>query len=97
MPIQRRIGGVSTIRTMTAYDTVREILNMAVLFNPTRVFWTLAGVNVVAGLAWGVPIVLDGRGVSVGTMLAILTSLNFFFLGLVAEQVSLIRRNRVSS
>lgn len=94
--IRTRLAGVSTISTMTAYETVKEILNMVVLFNPTRVFWPLAGVSLVAGVAWGLPIILQGRGVSVGAMLAILAGLIFFFLGLLAEQVSLIRRASVS-
>jgi len=46
---------------------------------------------------WGVPIILRGRGVSVGAMLSLVTGLIFFFLGLVAEQVSLIRRASVST
>lgn len=93
--IRKRLAGESTISALTAYETVKEILNMVVLFNPTRVFWTMAVVSLVAGIGWGVPIVLAGRGVSVGAMLAILAGLIFFFLGLLAEQVSLIRRDRV--
>jgi len=37
--------------------------------------------------------VLRGNGVSVGAMRAILTGVVFFLLGLLAEQVSLIRRS----
>ena len=93
--IQPRIAGASNVGTMTAFETLKEILNMVVLFNPTRVFWPIAAVCVVAGIAWGLPIVLQNRGVSVGAMLALLTGLIFFFLGLLAEQVSLIRRRSI--
>lgn len=90
-----RLEGTSTIGVGTAVDTVREILNMVVLFNPTRIFWPLALVWLIAGVAWGLPIVVRGSGVSVGAMLALTMGALLFFLGLVAEQISLIRRGRV--
>jgi hypothetical protein len=49
---------------------------------------------VLFGVAWGLPLILMGRGVSVGSMLAIVTGVIFFFLGLVAEQLSLIRKGK---
>jgi glycosyltransferase involved in cell wall biosynthesis len=91
--IRERRAGTSTISTRTAFQTVMEILNIVVLFNPHRIFLPLSLICVALGVAWGLPIVLDGRGVSVGAMLAILTGIVFFFLGLLAEQISLIRRN----
>jgi len=94
--IRARLAGESTISTMTAYETVKEILNMVVLFNPTRVFWPIAGASMLAGVLWGLPIALRGNGISVGAMLAILAGMLFFFLGLLAEQVSLIRRGSVT-
>jgi glycosyltransferase involved in cell wall biosynthesis len=90
-----RRAGTSTIGVGTALDTVREILNMVVLFNPTRIFWPLALLCILAGLVWGLPIVLRGGGVSVGAMLAFTIGALLFFLGLVAEQISLVRRGRV--
>lgn len=94
--VHDRVAGTSTISTMTAYETLKAILNMVVLFNPTRVFWPIALVCVVAGLGWGAPIVLRGRGVSVAAMLALLSGLIIFLLGLLAEQVSLIRRTSIN-
>jgi glycosyltransferase involved in cell wall biosynthesis len=91
--VRPRIGGQSTITTRTAVETVREILNIVVLFNPMRIFLPVSLTSLVLGIAWGLPIVLRGSGVSVGAMLAIVTGLVFFFLGLLAEQISLIRRS----
>jgi len=91
--VQPRIAGQSTISTGTAVETVREIVNIVVLFNPMRIFLPVSLVSIGLGIAWGLPIVLRGSGVSVGAMLAIVTGIIFFFLGLVAEQVSLIRRS----
>lgn len=90
-----RMGGVSTINTMTALDTIKQILNMVVLFNPMKIFLPISVFLILAGIGWGIPIVLKGNGVSVGALLAILSGVIFFFLGLLAEQISIIRRINV--
>ena len=91
--VRDRMAGRSTITTLTAFETVMEIVNIVVLFNPHRIFLPVAFLSVFLGVTWGLPIVLRGDGVSVGAMLAILTGIIFFFLGLLAEQISLIRRS----
>ena len=91
--IRERVAGQSTISTRTALETLMEILNIVVLFNPLRIFLPISLVSVVLGFAWGIPIVWRGNGVSVGAMLAIVTGVVFFLLGLLAEQISLIRRD----
>lgn len=93
--IKPRETGESTINTRTAFDTIMEILNVVVLFNPMRVFLPISILLFIAGVVWGVPIVLKGNGVSVGAMLAIVTGVIFFFLGLIAQQLSEIRRNSI--
>lgn len=94
--INPRISGKSTIGTQTAFETVKEILNIVVLFNPLRIFFLVSIICILFGIAWGLPIVLRGDGVSVGSMLAIVTGLIFFFLGLLAEQLSLIRKSNIN-
>ena len=91
-----RQAGRGTISTATAFETVLEILNIIMLFNPLRIFLPLSTLCFLAGLLWGIPIVLVGRGVSVGSMLAVVMGLIFFFLGLVAEQLALIRKEMIS-
>lgn len=86
-----RIAGESTINTYTALDTLLEILNIIMLFNPMKIFLPISLASIAFGFLWGLPILLLGRGVSVGSMLAIVTGLIFLFLGLVAEQLSKIR------
>jgi len=90
----RRVGQ-STITTFTAFETVIQVLNIVLMFNPLRVFLPLSILCTLAGLAWGIPIVVLGRGVSVGAMLAIVTGLLFFVLGLLASQLSAIRMERL--
>jgi len=93
--IRPRAAGSSTISTMTAIDTVREILNIVVLFNPMRVFLPISALLLVAGLIWEIPIFLRGDGVSVGAMLLLVTGVLLFGLGLIAEQLSTIRKSLV--
>jgi glycosyltransferase involved in cell wall biosynthesis len=90
-----RKGGQSTINTFTAFETLMQVLNISVMFNPLRVFLPISVFCILAGLGWGIPIILLGRGVSVGAMLAIVTGLLFFVLGLLASQLSAIRMERL--
>jgi glycosyltransferase involved in cell wall biosynthesis len=90
-----RKAGKSTINTFTAFETVMQILNITLMFNPLRVFLPISALCILAGLGWGIPIILQGRGVSVGAMLAIVTGLIFFVLGLLASQLSAIRMERL--
>lgn len=90
--IRERIAGASSVSTATAFETVLEILHILVLFNPMRIFLPASALCLLLGFAWGLPIILAKRGISVGAMLAIVTGLICFFLGLIAEQLSWIRR-----
>jgi len=91
--INERMGGTSTISTMTAFETIKQILNIVILFNPMRVFFPMAVFFIVISLLWSIRFLLMKRGLSVGAMLGITTGLIFFFLGLIAEQLSIIRKN----
>jgi glycosyltransferase involved in cell wall biosynthesis len=93
--IAPRLGGTSTISMQTATETMLEILNIVVLFNPMRVFLPMALLLGVFGFAWGVPFVLRGEGVQTGALLGMISGLLFFLLGLLAEQLTLIRRNLI--
>lgn len=94
--IQPRMAGKSTINTYTALDTVMAILNMAVLFNPLRVFLPVSLLCILAGLVWGISrLLMVGQGVSVGAMLAIVTGIIFFVLGLLANQISAMRMEQI--
>jgi glycosyltransferase involved in cell wall biosynthesis len=92
--IKPRKEGVSTITTKTAIETVKEILNIVVLFNPMRIFFPMAVLFFLAGLGWGIPILLMGRGLSVGAMLGLTTGIIFFMLGLIAEQLSSVLKSQ---
>jgi glycosyltransferase involved in cell wall biosynthesis len=92
--IKARLKGESTIGIQTAFETIKEIVNIIFLFNPLKIFLPISIIIFLISMAWGIPIILKGQGVSVGALLGILSSLIFFFLGLIAEQLTLIRRNK---
>jgi glycosyltransferase involved in cell wall biosynthesis len=98
LPIQinERIAGKSTIKMRTAFETVMEILNIVTLFNPMRIFFPLFIFFLLLSVAWEIPIFLQGYGVSVGAMVGFITSLIFFLLGLIAEQLGNIRKSSIS-
>lgn len=88
-----RTTGKSTIGIKTAFDTVLEILHVVTMFDPMRLFLPPALFFLLFSAVWGMPILLRGEGVSVGTLFLFVTGLIFFFLGLIAEQLALIRKN----
>lgn len=95
IPIQvEKRTGKSTVSIVTSFDTIILILRIASLINPLRIFVPISLFVGLAGILWGVPIVLNGRGVSVGTMLAISTSILLFGIGLLCDQVSQLRMER---
>ena len=90
--INPRTEGKSTISAMTALDTIKEIMNIVVLFNPMRIFFPTGIFLILVSIAWDVPIFLRGNGVSVGTLLGIMTGILMFVFGLLAHQLSAFRR-----
>ena len=95
--VRERKQGKSSISAYTAIETVMEILNLVMLFNPLKIFLSLSAVCFAFGILWGTPILLLNRGVSVGAMLAIVSGLIFFFIGLVASQLSSMRLGELSA
>jgi glycosyltransferase involved in cell wall biosynthesis len=95
--VHERKKGRSSISAYTAIETVMEILNLVMLFNPLKIFLSLSAVCFAFGILWGTPILLLNRGVSVGAMLAIVSGLIFFVIGLVASQLSSMRLGELSA
>jgi glycosyltransferase involved in cell wall biosynthesis len=87
-----RIEGKSTITTMTALDTLKEIMNIVVLFNPMRIFFPAGIFCILASILWNLHIFINGKGLSTGSLLGILTGFILFSYGLLAHQLSAFRR-----
>ncbi|MFM2307764.1 MAG: hypothetical protein RLZZ367_2433 [Bacteroidota bacterium] len=93
--IKVRAAGESTIGARTAFETIMEILNVVILFNPMRVFLPVALFFGLAGTVWEAQFLLTGRGVSIGANLLIVSGIIFFTLGLITEQLSQMRKKTI--
>ena len=93
--VKERTSGKSTISLNTAIETLLEIFNIIMLFHPMRLIFPFSVFLFICGVAWGFPIVLRGQGISVGALLAIISGIISFFFGLIAEQLSSIRNERM--
>lgn len=91
-----RTTGRSTIGIKTAFDTILELFHIAMMFDPMRILFPPALFFMLFSAVWGIPILLRGEGVSVGTLFLFVTGLICFFLGLLAEQLALIRTTMLS-
>ncbi len=87
-----RQGGRSTINTMTAVETVLEIINVLMWFRPLKIFLPAAVILVLLGMGWALPFLLAGRGMSGFGLLLVLTGLLVGMVGLLAEQIATLRR-----
>lgn len=90
--IKERLSGDSKVNLHSAFQTVMEILNILTLFNPMKIFLPIALLMFVFGIAWTLQFAVRGMGVSVGGSLMIILSMLIFLIGLVAEQLSSIRK-----
>lgn len=95
--INQRTAGKSTIGMRTAFDTLMEIVNIVVLFNPMRIFLPLSISFILIAIIWEIPIFLKGYGISIGALLGFMTGIIFFLLGLIAEQLGNIRRLKINT
>jgi glycosyltransferase involved in cell wall biosynthesis len=86
--------GKSTVSIATGFETILLILRIATLFDPLRIFIPASFFAGAVGVIWGIPYALSGRGVSVGAMLAIVTAVLMFSLGLIVDQISQLRLER---
>jgi glycosyltransferase involved in cell wall biosynthesis len=93
--VNSRNTGQSTINTKTAIETAKEIINIAVLFNPTKIFFTPGILFIGASILWNIRIFLKGSGLSVGSLLGIMTGILMITVGLLAEQLSTIRKDQL--
>ncbi len=91
--IQPRRGGVSTISTRTAMDTVWEISNMILLVAPLKFFLPPALASMALGLLWSLRCLVVNSTLSTGASFLILFGVLLLLLGMITEQLARIRRN----
>jgi glycosyltransferase involved in cell wall biosynthesis len=93
--IFERKAGSSTISVRAAFQTIIEIFNIVILFNPLNIFLPVSLFFILAGLLWGLRFIIALKGVTVGSMLLITIGILLFFLGLISEQMSKIRKQQL--
>jgi glycosyltransferase involved in cell wall biosynthesis len=76
-------------------STINEIINVVILFNPMRIFLTIAICCVIFAVVWDYHIFIRGGGVSTGSGMLIVSGFIFFMLGLVTEQLSQMRKMQI--
>lgn len=92
--VEPRVGK-STVSVATGFQTILLVLRLATLFNPLRVFLPLSLSFILGGVVWTIPYLIDGQGVTVAAMLAVLTGVTLFGLGLICDQVAQLRLERL--
>lgn len=90
-----RIGRPSNVRFFKdGYKTFLLIIRVIVLFNPLKVFIPASIVLFIIGTLFTIyGIIVFGRAPNMG-ILTILSSILLFFMGILADQISAIRRER---
>jgi len=92
---EMRVGRASNVRYFKdGYKTFLLIVRVIVLFNPLKVFMPISLVLFWAGVLFTLyGIIVFRRAPNMG-VLTILTSILVFFMGIFADQISAIRRER---
>jgi glycosyltransferase involved in cell wall biosynthesis len=86
--------GKSLVNLKTGFQTILLVIRLASLFNPLRVFLPGSLVSITIGVAWTIRYVARGDGVTVASMLAVLTGVLLFALGIICDQVAQLRLER---
>ncbi|RJR28324.1 MAG: glycosyltransferase family 2 protein [Candidatus Latescibacterota bacterium] len=93
--VERRVGRASTVKFFRdGYKTFLLIVRVIVLFNPLKVFMPVSLALFALGTVFTIyGIAVYGRAPNVG-VLTILSSIILFFMGVLADQISALRRER---
>ncbi len=87
--------GKSTVSLMTGYETLLLILRIVALFDPLRIFIPASILLVIAGTLLGIyPYFFLKKGLTTGSVLVILSGVLVFFFGLLADQISALRKEK---
>lgn len=93
--VERRVGRASTVKFFRdGYKTFLLIVRVIVLFNPLKVFMPVSLALFALGTIFTIyGIAAFGRAPNIG-VLTILSSIILFFMGVLADQISALRRER---
>jgi glycosyltransferase involved in cell wall biosynthesis len=93
---KKRIGKSSVKQVRDGSSVLLLLLRLIILFNPLKVFLPISVLFFMIGIGWGVyGFLFFGRFATTATV-SIMLSMFLFFIGLIADQISIINR-KISS
>lgn len=96
LPIEvKNRHGKSTVSVMTGYETILLIIRIACLFDPLRLFIPASVILVLIGTIHALyPFFFLNRGLTSGSVMVILAGILVFFFGILADQISALRKEK---
>lgn len=92
--VNKRKEGKSTITVKTGFETLMLILRIIMLLDPLRLFLPVSFASGLLGVVWGIYYLWLGHGLSMTSLLLLITALLLFFFGLLADQIAALRKER---
>lgn len=92
--VRQRNEGESSVKLFSGFNTIYLVLKMIMLFNPLKIFFPSGIIFIIFGVLWGAKYFFEGHGLSVGGFLFIIVGILSLFLGLIADQISEIRKSQ---
>lgn len=90
--------GTSKVRLRDGFDALTLVLRMVMLFAPLRIFFRLGLLLMAIGLAYGLTVAyVDRLGFPTAGLIAVLGGLFLCLQGLIADQISQIRLERLEA
>jgi len=93
-PIQvgTRQGRASNVKIKDGLETLMLILRIAMLFNPLKVYLPMSLVLFVVGVSYGIYEIIRNFNIPDGSVLLVMAAIIVFCFGILADQLSSIRR-----
>lgn len=91
---RQRKTGASSANINSGFSTIYLVLKMIMLFNPLKIFFNSGLLFLIFGFAWGIRYFLMGHGLSIGALFFLMAGTLLFFLGLIADQISELRKSQ---
>jgi len=89
----QRKGGVSTVRWTDGVNTLLLIIRILTLFAPLKIFLPISLLAFGVGLAFTINGYLQSGESSIRGLIALLAAAQFFFFGILVDQVTAMRRH----
>jgi glycosyltransferase involved in cell wall biosynthesis len=94
--VSQRIGKSTVRQVRDGLRTLHTILRLGMMFNAFRTFSSFAALLVAGGVLYGLPLsLIRGEGFPVLAALAIILGVQVFCLGVVCDQISALRLERL--